>query len=657
MKGQVIGDWVLGDSLGTGAFASVFRAHHRRSRQVAAVKSIARSADPGVLACVETEIQVLRWLGNCGVGGVVRLLGEIWGSGEEEPLAAAGSFHEDVADLASPFLSAIPPVTPLAMHSFNVNLPNLRIRGVAFAFASLCADVLETTDHTHLVLQLVPGQELFSYLTAQPGGVMHPRQVQQIVYQLLQTLASMHAMGVLHLDCKLDNILLDKHSGRVTLIDFNLAAFFEPGERSRTFFDNPVGSIHYASPSILRCAADGVPYEAANGHPDLWALGVCTYGMLCGVWPFHEDSDPAELHREIWESLGKGLRFYNLNTEGCEAEEVAMVKHFVRCMLDPRQTWTAEQLLGHPWMRNVEKPAVNKVQVHVRTQPLPLPLPTIPVQPQPTAAVVPPRPDFSDFSDTESEADTESTAMDEDMGSLDHEEAEQEFHVLVRDADLDESSSADCHRQQPSNLLHPDLALFTSSPTRSSFMATLTPHSPAETMRNSFSFSASRSELELSELGTISPSTPRIVFPDDSDEEQTMMKLEQDIVRGAQNLQALCLGASEQIVRNRSPRPSPALDTRTTSFLPTMSPTDLLSPTFIDMDAHHRVTHAKPDWPRPAISCPSSISAVPWCLEPYPVPINGLAMHHAFDERGARHAGWERKAGSAPSSRAFNGCC
>ena len=86
----------------------------------------------------------------------------------------------------------------------------------------------------------------------------------------------MHKKDIVHLDIKLENLLLDGQ-GRVKIADFGLSQRLKY-QNQRIF--GPYGTIGYFAPEI-------VEERGYKGFPvDCWAAGVCLFVLLNGVMPF-----------------------------------------------------------------------------------------------------------------------------------------------------------------------------------------------------------------------------------------------------------------------------------------------------------------------------------------------------------------------------------
>ena len=106
--------------------------------------------------------------------------------------------------------------------------------------------------------------------------------------------------GVCHRDLKLENWLFDSpapHTATLRLVDFGLARVFGPlrpdlsKTRSKTNFDERVGSAYYCAPEVL----EGI-YDR---RCDLWSLGVIAYMLFSGTPPFWGRSDKEILKRYV----------------------------------------------------------------------------------------------------------------------------------------------------------------------------------------------------------------------------------------------------------------------------------------------------------------------------------------------------------------------
>lgn len=148
------------------------------------------------------------------------------------------------------------------------------------------------SDTPYLVMELLRGETLASY-AARHGGRLPALDAVELVSQLLEGLAAVHAAGVLHRDIKPENVFVIDEAGRARakLVDFGIALRETlPGPRLTTA-GNIVGTPAYLSPERI---LGGVVDEAA----DVWAVGVTLYEMLTGRLPF-DGRDMPQLMRAI----------------------------------------------------------------------------------------------------------------------------------------------------------------------------------------------------------------------------------------------------------------------------------------------------------------------------------------------------------------------
>ncbi|MCA9075801.1 MAG: serine/threonine protein kinase [Planctomycetaceae bacterium] len=146
-------------------------------------------------------------------------------------------------------------------------------------------DVLHVSPWTVLVLEYVPGGSLKDRLS----GPMIPVEAARILEIVTRTIAFVHRNGLLHLDIKPSNILVDGdpagplEAGQIKITDFGVSL--------------PWGKSPINSQSALRGTPSYMAPEQAGstGYPigpatDVYGLGALLYSLLCGRPPRASDS-------------------------------------------------------------------------------------------------------------------------------------------------------------------------------------------------------------------------------------------------------------------------------------------------------------------------------------------------------------------------------
>eukprot|EP00747_Dinoflagellata_sp_TGD_P080344 gnl/TRDRNA2_/TRDRNA2_160851_c3_seq1.p1 gnl/TRDRNA2_/TRDRNA2_160851_c3~~gnl/TRDRNA2_/TRDRNA2_160851_c3_seq1.p1 ORF type:complete len:334 (+),score=72.99 gnl/TRDRNA2_/TRDRNA2_160851_c3_seq1:44-1003(+) len=132
----------------------------------------------------------------------------------------------------------------------------------------------------------------------------------------------------------------------VKLIDFGTARRHGPDRPMTT----KICTIHYVAPEIL--SRGGEPYTETC---DVWSLGIILYVMLCGVPPFHGDSDAAVLKK-----VRKGK--FKFEPEEFWATVSVEAKNLINALIvvSTDDRLTARQALDHCWFDGLRKPCAEE---------------------------------------------------------------------------------------------------------------------------------------------------------------------------------------------------------------------------------------------------------------------------------------------------------
>ncbi|KAJ2879176.1 Serine/threonine-protein kinase [Coemansia aciculifera] len=139
--------------------------------------------------------------------------------------------------------------------------------------------------------------------------------------------------------------------GRVKIIDFGLANFFDGTSLMETF----CGSLPYTAPEILRGDAYVGP------EIDVWSLGVLLYVMMTGQFPFE---DPAQIRN--FDKIMAGD--FALRPTMSRALQDLLVK-----MLEPssKRRITMQGVLQHEWLSNGQGPGGSSLSFAASCEPMP----------------------------------------------------------------------------------------------------------------------------------------------------------------------------------------------------------------------------------------------------------------------------------------------
>ena len=142
-------------------------------------------------------------------------------------------------------------------------------------------ELLEDETHYFIVTEILNGGELFERLIEVKNFT--ESKASYIIKQVLMALNYMHNLNLMHRDIKPENILLVSHeidNLQVKLADFGFSTMFDPEKGLQL----KLGTITYMAPEILL-------RKKYNEKVDIWSVGVITYLLLSGNYPFYAVSD------------------------------------------------------------------------------------------------------------------------------------------------------------------------------------------------------------------------------------------------------------------------------------------------------------------------------------------------------------------------------
>jgi len=168
---------------------------------------------------------------------------------------------------------------------------------------------------------------------------LNEHDTKNVIEQVLRALVYLHRMGIVHRDIKLENVLYENHSKRATvrLIDFGL---------SRTFDRTAVASDYARTPYTMSPEAVSNNNEKMTDKTDVWAVGVITFIMLSGEFPFIKTNSDCKDQTKM-EKLRRADFHFGITWKGRGITPFA--KEFVKGCLqaDPKKRWTAKEALQH----------------------------------------------------------------------------------------------------------------------------------------------------------------------------------------------------------------------------------------------------------------------------------------------------------------------
>ena len=213
-----------------------------------------------------------------------------------------------------------------------------------------------------MIMEYAEGGELFDYIIKKDH--LSENETRNIFHQLIDTVDYMHQMGICHRDLKPENILLDSSQKYIKIIDFGLSNLyytknindyieefkFEDKDEIKNNYNDikidlletPCGSPGYAPPEMVM----GYPYDGLL--TDIWSSGIILYAMLCGSFPFDDDSEQI-----LYSKIIKGV--FEFPSDIILSEEAKNLVNKI-LVVNPRKRASISEIKNDPWFKKNYKP-------------------------------------------------------------------------------------------------------------------------------------------------------------------------------------------------------------------------------------------------------------------------------------------------------------
>ncbi len=157
---------------------------------------------------------------------------------------------------------------------------------------------MHETERLYIVMEFIQGKSLEQYIYGEVGLIPEQKALPMFL-EILDTVAYLHHNGVLHLDIKSNNIMIQPN-GRVKLIDLGIASRMSDASNSTGF-----GTPAYMPPEQSEKGQCGQ-------YTDIFALGIMLFEMLTGTVPFNGQKVSEIRYKIKYEPTPQMNNFYPL---------------------------------------------------------------------------------------------------------------------------------------------------------------------------------------------------------------------------------------------------------------------------------------------------------------------------------------------------------
>jgi len=179
-------------------------------------------------------------------------------------------------------------------------------------------------ENTYFIFPYYPKGDLFNFL--KPDMPLSEKETKKTIKNLIDLVIPLHQKGYVHLDLKLENIIITK-TNKYKLIDFgSIHPIISQETDNLHLIKGIVGTNSYLSPEAA------LKYYHSNS--DVWSLGIIMYSLLSGK----------PLYTDVFEYLSRSsyLNMCNISDDG---------KDILTKMLRPKcfERISLQECAGHDW--------------------------------------------------------------------------------------------------------------------------------------------------------------------------------------------------------------------------------------------------------------------------------------------------------------------
>lgn len=208
----------------------------------------------------------------------------------------------------------------------------------------------EDETNYYIIQELCKNGSLADYIV---NHTLKEEEVKKIVRNILCALYHLHEHKIIHCDIKLGNIFVfdDCNDIQLKLGDFgNSIKIGKNIEEDKHILS---GTPHFMAPEVLNHSYDT--------KSDIWSLGVMTYELISGTYPFN---DPNNKYNPSLTLLWKSIFHDNPTFKGSAWENVSdSCQDFIRqCLIKDCDTRPSTlECLEHPWLSSCNNHLVDFV--------------------------------------------------------------------------------------------------------------------------------------------------------------------------------------------------------------------------------------------------------------------------------------------------------